>query len=155
MAGDLAVTIGRRIAARRRELDLTQGQLAGKVGSDAVNNQRISDWERGVNRPSDRYMQEIAQALGRPVAWFYEDEASGSTPDLMAALPSNGDDGTQLDRIEGKLDEVLTSLRRLEAAGLQAPPGGLGQLAAGSQPTPPRPEQERSREEQDDRRDTG
>ncbi len=93
MAGDLAARIGRRIAARRAELSLTQGQLAAQVGTDAVNNQRISDWERGVNRPSDRYMAEIASALDRPVAWFFEDEDAGGTPDLMAVLPKDDVDG--------------------------------------------------------------
>lgn len=131
MAGDLAVTIGRRIAARRTEMKLTQGALAAKVGSDAVNNQRISDWERGVNKPSDRYMQEIADALERPVAWFFED-GQAETPDLMAALPSNSDtSSTQLDRIERKLDRLI---RHFEVGEYPDPPADLV-----SEPPAPKP----------------
>jgi transcriptional regulator with XRE-family HTH domain len=104
MAGELASRIGARIREAREDLGINQRQLADRIPSDAVNNQRVSDWERGVNKPSDRYMKMIATALDRPVGWFYT-EAPADTPDLMEALNGNGP--SQLDRIEEKLDRLL------------------------------------------------
>jgi transcriptional regulator with XRE-family HTH domain len=116
MAGELASRIGARIREAREDLGINQRQLADRIPSDAVNNQRVSDWERGVNKPSDRYMKMIATALDRPVGWFYT-EAPAGTPDLMEALNGNGP--SQLDRIEEKLDRLLNQLderlRLLEA----------------------------------------
>jgi transcriptional regulator with XRE-family HTH domain len=89
MAGELASRIGARIREAREDLGINQRQLADRIPSDAVNNQRVSDWERGVNKPSDRYMKMIATALDRPVGWFYT-EAPADTPDLMEALNGNG-----------------------------------------------------------------
>jgi transcriptional regulator with XRE-family HTH domain len=106
MAGELASRIGARIREAREDLGINQRQLADRIPSDAVNNQRVSDWERGVNKPSDRYMKMIATALDRPVGWFYT-EASVETPDLMEALNGNGNGPSQLDRIEEKLDRLL------------------------------------------------
>lgn len=106
MAGELAQQIGARIRQRREELGLKQGELAARFDSDAINNQRISDWERGVHRPSDRYMEQLAVALEKDVSWFYSGDAVGQTPDLMGSLAIN--DATQLDRIEAKLDELLS-----------------------------------------------
>jgi transcriptional regulator with XRE-family HTH domain len=106
MAGELASRIGARIREAREDLGINQRQLADRIPSDAVNNQRVSDWERGVNKPSDRYMKMIATALDRPVGWFYT-EAPADTPDLMEALNGNGNGPSQLDRIEEKLDRLL------------------------------------------------
>jgi transcriptional regulator with XRE-family HTH domain len=112
MAGELARQIGERIRQRRTELGLNQGDLAALIGSTAVNNQRISDWERGVNKPSERYMEELAVALERDVSWFYSGDVS-PTPDLMAALPGTEN---QLDRIEAKLDQLLARVGDVDIA---------------------------------------
>lgn len=107
MASQHAERIGGRIRARREEMGLKQRQLADLIPSDAVDNQRISDWERGVNMPSARYMEMLADALQRPIAWFHEEAGEPQdTPDLMGALA--GTPG-QLDRIEAKID-ALTKL---------------------------------------------
>jgi transcriptional regulator with XRE-family HTH domain len=103
----MAVNVGRRMRTRREELGLNQRELAANIPSDAVDNQRISDWERGVNKPSDRYMEQVAEALGKPVAWFYEDDEPAETPDLMSALGADAKERNQLDHIEAKLDALL------------------------------------------------
>lgn len=110
MAGELASQIGARIRQARLAAGMKQGELAAKIGSDAVNNQRVSDWERGVHKPSERYMRQIAEALERDLSWFYEDDVvANGTADLMGALSPR--DQSQLDRIEEKLDEILLLLR--------------------------------------------
>jgi transcriptional regulator with XRE-family HTH domain len=127
MAGELASRIGARIREAREDSGINQRQLADRIPSDAVNNQRVSDWERGVNKPSDRYMKMIATALDRPVGWFYS-EAPADTPDLMETLNGNGP--SQLDRIEEKLDGLLEELNRTVAARDEALAGLRGQMAA-------------------------
>jgi transcriptional regulator with XRE-family HTH domain len=113
MANDLAALVGRRIRARRKELHLKQRELATLIPSDAVDNQRVSDWERGVNKPSDRYMEQIAEVLDRPVAWFYEDDEP-ATPDLMAVLPNGNGHEAQLDRMERTLDAMRQDVSDLK-----------------------------------------
>jgi len=107
MAGEQAKRIGARIAQRRVEMGLNQRELAARLPSDAVNNQRVSDWERGVHKPNEQYLEQLAEALDVDLAWFYETaESRQGSPDLMAALS----DRTQLDRVEAKLDAIMAHL---------------------------------------------
>lgn len=114
MAGELARQIGARIRQRREELHLNQGQLAARFDSGAINNQRISDWERGVHKPSERYMEKLAEILERDISWFYEADRPAGTPDLLGALSPA--DATQLDRIEAKLDYLLQEVGGVDPA---------------------------------------
>lgn len=101
MATELALRVGRRIRQARKAAGLNQRQLAEKIG-EPIDGQRVSDWERGVHKPSDRYMAKIAAALGRDEAWFYREvDEADEAPDLLGAL-GRGDHG-QLDRIEAML----------------------------------------------------
>jgi transcriptional regulator with XRE-family HTH domain len=114
MAGELARQVGARIRARREELGLNQRELAEKIGEVTVNNQRVSDWERGVNQPSSRYLEKVADALGVEVAYFYTKPTE--TPDVIGAVSrSNGNalsDGELelLLRIEAMLRAVVPVL---------------------------------------------
>ncbi len=54
-------TIGERIKKRRLELDLEQEQVAAEVG---VTRLSVSNWERGIYRPSKRAMIPIIAFLG-------------------------------------------------------------------------------------------
>lgn len=112
MAGEVTLRFGQRLRQRRLELKLTQKQVAARMPSGAdggpVDAQRISDWERGYNEPSDRYKLELVGALEVPdVSYFYE-AAELSVPDLSAVLDGNED--SQLERIEKKLDAILEAL---------------------------------------------
>ena len=49
-----------RIANARREISLTQKELAEKVGVSA---QAVSKWERGVSCPDISILDELARAL--------------------------------------------------------------------------------------------
>lgn len=69
---NLAHIVGSNLRAAREALDLTQRELALRLGGK-TDGQRISDWERGVNRPSDLSLVALADALQRDVAWFYTD----------------------------------------------------------------------------------
>lgn len=53
-------TLGSRIRARRKELKLTQEDVAKKVGVSAV---AIGHWEKDVNEPSGSNLHALAKTL--------------------------------------------------------------------------------------------
>jgi transcriptional regulator with XRE-family HTH domain len=61
--------VGHRIRERRVMLGLSQQQLAQLIG---VTYQQAHKYERGLNRISAGRLFEISQALGVPIAWFFE-----------------------------------------------------------------------------------
>ena len=61
------VPLGDRIRARRKELRLSQSELAGRAGVTAS---FVSQVERGVTSPSIESLYKISQALGVPVFHF-------------------------------------------------------------------------------------
>ena len=63
------VHIGRRIAQRRVELGLSQGDLGGALG---VTFQQVQKYEKGANRVSGGRLLRIARALKVDVQWFYD-----------------------------------------------------------------------------------
>jgi transcriptional regulator with XRE-family HTH domain len=61
--------LGKRIRLRRVELDISQSDLADKLG---VSFQQVQKYEKGVNRVGASRLQQIATALDVPVTFFYE-----------------------------------------------------------------------------------
>lgn len=130
VAGELAKGVGRRIRARRDELRLTQKQVAARMreaakasgeNEPAVDAQRISDWERACNTPSERYLGLLVRALEvEDLTYFYAEEPlARETPDALAALNGNGDlraDLADLRAAVSGLDEQLRLLRAELAA---------------------------------------
>lgn len=157
MANDLALIVGRNIAAARAEKGIkTQRELATLLSQAdpemAATNTRVSIWERGQEAPSQRYMRSLVEVLGKSIDWFYTDHAKLSetpapTPDLFPF--SVRDD--QLARIEQKLDWLIAALRpEPEAAAPKAPPqpqGDIGRFHEGRPPTAQDAERPPSRRE--------
>lgn len=125
MASEMASRVGERMRTRREELGLKQRDVADRIDDPAVSNQHVSNWERGVYEPSDRYRAKIVQAL-EVNDWSYfvtVEDPTAPTPDLMTAL-NNGQDITELflsftatvERLERKIDELTA---RIE----ESPPG--------------------------------
>jgi transcriptional regulator with XRE-family HTH domain len=127
VAGEMAKQVGERIRQARLEAGLhKQRELADRMEVLAredgtplptpLDNQRVSDWERGVHKPSDRYMELLARAVGRDVGWFYG--RGGDTPDLSAIQGFARDD--QLDGVSAefsaRVDHVEAALERIEAS---------------------------------------
>lgn len=52
--------IGNRIRKYRKEVGLTQEQLAEAIG---VTKSRVSNWEQGINRPDADILAELCKAL--------------------------------------------------------------------------------------------
>ncbi|WP_439105219.1 helix-turn-helix domain-containing protein [Celeribacter marinus] len=63
------VHVGKRVRHRRWMVGMTQQQLAEKVG---IKFQQIQKYETGMNRVSASRLWDIAEALGVPVAFFFE-----------------------------------------------------------------------------------
>jgi transcriptional regulator with XRE-family HTH domain len=61
--------LGSRIRQARRQAELSQSQLASKVGAHVTS---VSDWERGVNRPRIETLAAIAEETGKTLDWFVE-----------------------------------------------------------------------------------
>ncbi|WP_370868358.1 helix-turn-helix domain-containing protein [Phenylobacterium sp.] len=61
--------VGQRLRLRRRELKVTQGDLAGRLG---ISFQQVQKYERGMNRLSASRLYEIACVLKVGVEYFFE-----------------------------------------------------------------------------------
>ncbi|MFN3971892.1 MAG: helix-turn-helix domain-containing protein [Gemmobacter sp.] len=78
--------VGKRVRHRRWMVGMTQQQLADKVG---IKFQQIQKYETGMNRVSASRLWDIAEALGVPVAFFFEglgasQQAEGIEGDMLA-----------------------------------------------------------------------
>lgn len=68
--------IGQKIHELRISLGLSRQQLAGKIG---VTHQQLQKYEKGTNRISAGRLVAIAKALGKPVAYFFENVMDGGS----------------------------------------------------------------------------
>jgi transcriptional regulator with XRE-family HTH domain len=85
----LDLIIGARLRTRRRQLGLSQTDLAERLG---VSFQQVQKYERGANRVAASTLLEAAHALDTNVAWLVGEESSGGDPDdaMFRALARPG-----------------------------------------------------------------
>ena len=115
--------IGVRVRELRKELRMSQTQLADSIG---LTFQQVQKYERGFNRISASKLVEIARSLGVPVATLFDglpDEAQGETgaqasPSAAVHAFLLSSDGlavaTCLPRLPQKLRRtIVTLIRRL------------------------------------------
>jgi transcriptional regulator with XRE-family HTH domain len=104
MAAEYLQRMGERMAERRKELGLTQEQVARSLPGE-TSGSHVSRWERGQHRPSDDTLEALAKVLRVDVAYFLAAPAdkNAGTPDLFAGRDELGL-ADQLDRIEKALD---------------------------------------------------
>ncbi|MFT6169630.1 MAG: transcriptional regulator with XRE-family HTH domain [Celeribacter sp.] len=76
------VHVGKRIRHRRWMVGMTQQQLAEKVG---IKFQQIQKYETGMNRVSASRLWDISEALGVPVAFFFDGVDASTADDLPVA----------------------------------------------------------------------
>ena len=97
MVGDsmdeIDIHLGRRLRRRRRQLGLTQPELAHASG---VSIQPIQKYECAANRMSASRLWQLAEVLEVPVSYFYE----GLTADQRSALDAGEGGGEMLARKE-------------------------------------------------------
>ncbi|ACC98012.1 SOS-response transcriptional repressors (RecA-mediated autopeptidases) [Elusimicrobium minutum Pei191] len=63
------MSIGKKILQARRELNLTQKELAQKIG---LPGSTIARWETDSFSPSPKNIEKLSKALGREYKYFYE-----------------------------------------------------------------------------------
>lgn len=73
--GPIDVHVGARIGARRKLLQLSQKELAEKLG---ITFQQVQKYEKGVNRIGAGRLYSIASILGVDINYFYDDVDSES-----------------------------------------------------------------------------
>ena len=61
--------VGRRVRSRRLECQLSQTELADRVG---VTFQQVQKYEKGVNRIGAGRLQRISEALDVPITFFFD-----------------------------------------------------------------------------------
>lgn len=80
--------IGARMRARRRQLHLSQAELAEKLG---VSFQQVQKYERGANRVAASTLITAAEALGVSIGWLAgEDTPPHGERELLTALGRPG-----------------------------------------------------------------
>lgn len=55
--------IGALIASRRKKNNMTQSELAARLG---ISDKAVSKWERGLSKPSMELMPQVVEILGLP-----------------------------------------------------------------------------------------
>jgi transcriptional regulator with XRE-family HTH domain len=73
-SGKHDVELGRRLRLRRVEQEMSQSELADKIG---VTFQQVQKYEKGVNRVGAARLLQIAPALDVPITFFYDDDGLG------------------------------------------------------------------------------
>lgn len=68
--GPIDVHVGARIGARRKLLQLSQKELADRLG---ITFQQVQKYEKGVNRIGAGRLYSIANILGVDISYFYDD----------------------------------------------------------------------------------
>ncbi len=76
------VHVGSRVRLRRNMLGMSQEKLGESLG---ITFQQIQKYEKGANRVGASRLQAIAQVLGVPVAFFFEN-APGLEPETLSGF---------------------------------------------------------------------
>jgi transcriptional regulator with XRE-family HTH domain len=93
-ANPIDVHVGSRVRLRRMLLGMSQERLGERLG---LTFQQVQKYEKGVNRIGASRLFDLAQVLGVPVQFFYDDappglhESMGYTSHLTHAGPGIGE----------------------------------------------------------------
>jgi transcriptional regulator with XRE-family HTH domain len=126
---DIDRIVSERIYARRNELDMSQPELAERVG---VTFQQVQKYENGKNRVSAGRLYEIAKALGVTIQYFYE-----SAPRLALVRRGVAEEPSKFTGPDtGEELELLGAFRRIKQAGARKALIELAKKQARPQPKP-------------------
>jgi len=99
------MTLGEKMRALRRQMGMTQADLAGEEFTKSF----ISQIEKNQARPSLKSLRIFAQRLNRPVSYFLDDGADvAPTPSEAQRMLSTGE---LLER-QGKFEEALQTYEK-------------------------------------------
>ena len=100
--------IGARLKARRVELKRSQAWLGERVG---VTFQQVQKYEKGLNRISAAQLQAFAQALQKPVDYFYDSAFEAAPIDHAGFGESPALDYTPGDGLESAIARIVKAIR--------------------------------------------
>jgi transcriptional regulator with XRE-family HTH domain len=103
-ANPIDVHVGSRVRFRRMLLGMSQEKLGEKLG---LTFQQIQKYEKGINRIGASRLFDLAQVLGVPVQFFYEEAPVGEQSQLVT-------DGFAEKQAENSIVEFLRSRDGLE-----------------------------------------
>lgn len=95
--------VGQRMKLARRNQSLTQEGLAARLG---VTFQQIQKYEAGHSRLSAGRLRDVAIALNRPIAWFYEPFETLPDGDEETVHPIVADLQREAHRLVDKIDDI-------------------------------------------------
>lgn len=126
---DIDRIVSERIHARRNQLDMSQPELAERVG---VTFQQVQKYENGKNRVSAGRLYEIAKALGVTIQYFYE-----SAPRLALARRGVAEEQSEFTGPDTREElELLGAFRRIQQAGARKAVIDLAKKQVRPQPKP-------------------
>lgn len=76
--------IGKKIILARKKLNITQAELARKIGQKPP---VVSNWENSIFNPSPKNLASLARALGVSVSYFYETDIPAFSLNDATNLP--------------------------------------------------------------------
>lgn len=104
-------TVGERIRKRRKSLELSQDELAARLG---VTYQQLQKYENGKNRISAGRLYDIAKVLKTSIAYFYE----GLEPLHSAVRRGTSEEGEDfLGPEDAQLVELVRVFRQIRDPG--------------------------------------
>jgi transcriptional regulator with XRE-family HTH domain len=71
------IEVGNRIRIARVAIGMSQEKLADALG---LSFQQVQKYEKGVNRVAPSRLAVVAEATGKPVAWFFGEEGKIDVP---------------------------------------------------------------------------
>lgn len=101
--GPIDAHVGARIGARRKLLQLSQKELAERLG---ITFQQVQKYEKGVNRIGAGRLYSIATILGVDIDYFYDDVATESYTQLPEYNTVYGSGFLEEDRIDQQFDPL-------------------------------------------------
>jgi transcriptional regulator with XRE-family HTH domain len=108
--------VGSRVRMRRMMLAMSQGKLGDALG---ITFQQVQKYEKGTNRISASRLQQSANILQVPVAFFFEDAPNvpGAVPQVTGKPPSPAYVTDFLTTSDGI--RLAKAIMRIENAGLR------------------------------------
>jgi transcriptional regulator with XRE-family HTH domain len=121
--GPVDKLIGTRIRLQRTAIGMSQEKLGDILG---ITFQQIQKYEKGTNRVGAARLQAIADALGVPVSFFFEQRSGGDSSDAPSGIQDllTSKEGIELARAFLKIENpamrrALVDMARAAATGSQ------------------------------------
>ncbi|HPF23797.1 MAG TPA: helix-turn-helix transcriptional regulator [Hyphomonas sp.] len=108
--------VGQRIRWRRRELKLSQEQLADLL---SLTFQQVQKYEKGVNRVSAGRLFEIASVMGVGVNYFYDGAELQLADDPGRVAEGAGEDAPRAPVLDSETLDLVAAFQRIEDESLR------------------------------------